>query len=185
MYASFYGRDEMTEFLIKEGADINQFNLSGQTALLWAVERQHYSTVKILLKNNADVNIFDKKGLSALHKAVRAGCLELVKLLIEEGSGEVNIRASKEFDCCTALQDACFYGFSDIVYYLLEHSADVDLQNSQGKTALHRAVYKNHFQIVQQLLDCGASLDVKENTERTALHWAAFFWTFGHSESTS
>jgi ankyrin repeat protein len=64
MYAAFYGREEMTEYLLQLGANINECNLSGQTALLWAVERQHFSIVKILLRHHAEVNICDKKGLS-------------------------------------------------------------------------------------------------------------------------
>jgi len=180
MYAAFYGRDEMTEYLLKLGAKIDECNLSGQTALIWAVERNYYSTAKILLHAHANADIADKKGLTALHKAVRSGNLNIVQLLIEEGRANIDMQASKEFDCCTALQDASFYGYREIVQYLLEHEASVDQRNAQGRTALHRAVYKNHSAIVQLLLDCGADLNARENTARTAIHWAAFF---GHLDT--
>jgi len=155
-------------------AKVDESNLSGQTALIWAVERQHNSVVKILLKKRADPNI-TQNGLSALHKAVRSGYLETVKLLIEEGQANLHMESSKETDCCSVLQDAAFYGRADIVQYLLEHEADVEQRNAQGRTALHRAVYKNHVSIVQLLLDCGADINSQDNNQRTCTHWAAFF----------
>jgi len=174
MYAAFYGRYEMTEYLLRLSVSVNEKNLCGQTALMNAVERSHRSVVEILVKANADVNITDQKGLSALHKAVRGSSFEIIKLLVEIGRANVNLVASKEAECCTPLHEASFYGQKEVVEYLLEHDAIVDQQNSQGKTALHRAVYKNYTDIVRLLLDCGAFVDAKDNHSRTSLHWAAF-----------
>jgi len=181
MYAAFYGREEMVQFLITQGANVDWMNSSGQTALMWAVERNHIATATILIrKGKANVNIADNKGLTALHTAVRYRCMEMVKILVEDGGAKLNMEITRDMDSYTVFQDAAFYGHLEIVEYLLEQGAKME-QKVQGRTALHRAVYKNHSSVAQFLLDCGAEVDaVEESNRRTSLHQAAFF---GHLET--
>jgi ankyrin repeat protein len=55
MYAVFYGKQEMVEYLITAGADINVQNLSKLTPLMWAVEREQLAIVEILISKGAKV----------------------------------------------------------------------------------------------------------------------------------
>ena len=48
--ASFEGHTEIAKILIENGADVNAKNNIGETALMWASEREYAEIVK-LLKN--------------------------------------------------------------------------------------------------------------------------------------
>jgi len=177
MYAAFYGKKDMVDFLLNLGADVNEYNLSRVTALMWAVERGQHSIAQTLLENGAKVNTKDEKGLTALYKATKMGCIAMVKLLVEIGKADVNLQAGPEFDCSTALQEAAYNGHEEIVRYLIEHDADVNEKNSKGRTALVRAVFKSQFGIIKCLIDIAddVDIDIPDLSGRTALHWAAFF----------
>jgi len=45
----------------------------------------------------------------------------------------------------------------NVVTYLVERGANVDLQDKKGNTALHGAIYKDHFEIAKELVALGAS----------------------------
>lgn len=70
-------RMELLNLLLKNGADINEQNKQGDTALLLAIPANFYpyfsdkiyKTVKMLLENGADPNIRNNQGLNALEKA--------------------------------------------------------------------------------------------------------------------
>lgn len=53
---------EITELLIEFGANVNERDSFGKTALFYAVEKNQPKLVKCLLKNNADMSIVDKMG---------------------------------------------------------------------------------------------------------------------------
>lgn len=66
MLATFYGNKEITEFLIKNGANktINQKTNKGQTALYFAQENGYHYLEKLLISNGADINIKNGDGFS-------------------------------------------------------------------------------------------------------------------------
>jgi len=69
MYAAFYGRELMITFLIDNGADLNVQNLSGETALMWAVECKTGRLSKFCCKEDVRPTrqIFKEKPLSTKH----------------------------------------------------------------------------------------------------------------------
>lgn len=174
MYASFHGRLDMVQYLIDNGADVNVSNLSGFTSLAWATERNHRAIVELLLKHGAQANQADNCGLTPLHKAARSGYIEICKLLVEVGGANLALTSKKENSGVSVLQEACSSGHMEAVLFLLDADADVDQQDSQGRTALIRAVLKNHAAIAEVLIKFGAIVNLADNTGRTPLHWAAF-----------
>ena len=69
-----------------------------------------------------------------------------------EGGGRVN--ATYERDGLSGL--AAGYGHERVVELLLQNGADVNLQNSNGGTALMIVALLNHPAVVQRLLRAGA-----------------------------
>ena len=65
------GNPQITEFLIKAGARVNQANKEGQTALMFAMNPRHKNPeiARILLSNGADVKLKDKSGRTAIDYA--------------------------------------------------------------------------------------------------------------------
>ena len=77
MYASFYAHTEMLNWLLQNGADPLIQNLSGVTALMWAIERNHLEVVDTLLKHENGkhaeklINMKDKQGFTGNYNTYR------------------------------------------------------------------------------------------------------------------
>lgn len=74
------GQINVTEDLIRSGADVNAANKDGMTALHLTVRNDYSlnpdsncSIAELLIKNNADVNYLNKYGRSALYYATSTG----------------------------------------------------------------------------------------------------------------
>jgi|SRR5208283_4418387 len=69
-------------FLLDHGADVNAVDSTGWTALMTAVESQHFDIARLLLRRGADATLRDRDGYRALDHLPRArGSKELRKLL--------------------------------------------------------------------------------------------------------
>lgn len=80
--AAYYGRDKIVEYLVSNGANVNETDLSGmKTALLIAIWKRHESTALLLLKLGADPNITTNGGATACRNAKRAGFVEVVRAI--------------------------------------------------------------------------------------------------------
>lgn len=65
MEAAWNGQEEMVQFLLNLGADINAVDGHGMTALIRAARCGHDKVFKILLSRGADATIKDRKGWTA------------------------------------------------------------------------------------------------------------------------
>jgi len=89
MYAA-KGEPAILKYLIEKGADINERDNEGKTALMEAVGsygEQRIQAIKMLLKNGAKVDEASGKGETALIMAAKRHDAETVRLLLEKGSG--------------------------------------------------------------------------------------------------
>ena len=91
-YASKGGNLENVEALIEQGADVNEADDQGYTALMKAAQEGQVEIVEALLEEGADVGAqsksFDKE--TALLLAAKHGHTEVVRILIEKGKADVN-----------------------------------------------------------------------------------------------
>ena len=92
-YASKGGNLENVETLIEQGADVNEADDQGYTALMKAAQEGRVDVVETLLESGADVsaraNSFDKE--TALLVAAKHGHTDVVRVLIEKGKADVNV----------------------------------------------------------------------------------------------
>lgn len=88
---------EISEFLIKNGADTNKtalvkmITIAGYfpkeiVPLIEAVRNNKLDLVKLMLSKGANINITDKDGTTALMTASKLGYAEIVQLLIQHGA---------------------------------------------------------------------------------------------------
>ncbi|KAF9884907.1 hypothetical protein FE257_000898 [Aspergillus nanangensis] len=74
--------------------------------------------------------------------------------------------------CTTPLQRAVQMGHGKIIRLLLEHHADSNEKDSEGKTPLINATIAGFEDVVDLLLSHGAGIEYVDHQHRSALHWA-------------
>ena len=141
--------------LLQEGADLNQPQGDGATALHWAVYRDDLETTRALLAAGAAVSIANDLGVTPLWLACNNGSAALVEALLEAGADPNAALPSGE----TPLMTAARTGNADAVRLLLVHDADVHAKEAaHGQTALMWAAAQSHPATVRMLLEHGASV---------------------------
>ena len=75
----------------------------------------------------------------------------------------------------TPLQAAAVLGHIAIVLFLLEHNADVNVQDEHNSTPLHEASGSGNLDIMQLLLGCGADVNVLDDRGDSPLHKASLY----------
>jgi ankyrin repeat protein len=69
MFAAKYGHKPIAEHLIASGANVDEENYSGETALMYAAMYGQKDIVELLLKNHANPNAKNDAGATALGAA--------------------------------------------------------------------------------------------------------------------
>jgi len=77
---------EKTKLLLPLKPDLNRADLTGHTALHWAVENYNLPLCKLLIEHGANVNAFSSSGLPILVKALLRKQQDLKALLVEAGA---------------------------------------------------------------------------------------------------
>jgi len=70
LWAAEYGRNEVLEFLLRHGADLDAEANTGQTALHWAVIGAQVETINLLLAHGANLETKNSYGGTALGQAI-------------------------------------------------------------------------------------------------------------------
>ncbi|KAJ7453730.1 ankyrin repeat-containing domain protein [Mycena latifolia] len=160
--ASAQGNDNMVQFLIHLGLDVNTFG----GALMAATYEGHESTVRLLLESNADAN-----AVPALFVASNEGHESVVQLLISLGA---NVNAvPEEAPFGTALQAASSRGYESIARLLIEAGADVNAWGNYFGTALLAASRAGHESLVRLLVEKKADINAQDKFYGTALQVAS------------
>ena len=144
----------------------------GSTPLHLAAEGGHLAVVEYLVKAGADLTLADAQGVQPVHLAAEKGQLAVLGSLLASRPRSVAATTSRNE---TALHLASAKGRTAVVEELmrLEAGRHVDLQSTEGWTALHHASINGHVDIVRLLLARGAARDLANAKGDTPLHLAA------------
>ena len=126
------------------GADLNQGEPFGATALGIACLRGHMDVARFLLSHGATSGQADPDGVSPILRACCAGQVDIVRLLLESG---VTVTSMPDHGLAP-LHAACCSGHLPIARLLLQHRASLDA-TLDGQTALDAARAGGHAGIVQ------------------------------------
>ncbi len=174
---------------IANGADVNAENYNGWTALMKA-SNGHFEIVKILVENGAGVNAENYNGWTALMEASQNGHFDIVKYLIANGAdvnaknewGETALDYAKTDEIRAYLAQAIkqkeFIDFAkqcdlENIRECLSSGININMVDSDGKTALMLACQKGYLDLVLILIAGGANVNAKDKNGKTVLNYAA------------
>ena len=171
MYAARGGRTDTIRLLVAWGADVNDRDLRGRTAIVWALEGEGgEDTVRFLLQKGAKASVWTDQGTPAINIAVekKGEKPSMVKLQLDAGA-DVN---SRDRDGRTALHLAAQRGFLQTGRLLTQKGAKLDGKDAQGHTPLHYAAINGQTAFAQMLLQAGASKEIPGTDGLTAAQLA-------------
>lgn len=163
--ASQEGQTEIVELLLANGADVT-VNWGGMTPLHQASNRE---IAEALVAHGADIRAKDHVGRTPLNTVHDPGAIEFI---IEQGKWDKN-------DLSKALNCAAYTYLVDTMRVLLDHGADINVRNRQGRTALSWAAQYGFLASLKLFLERGADANSRDKEGQTPLDWAV---TMGHSE---
>ena len=158
--SSYYYYDEMVEYLIRKGADVNLRDNEGKTALLWAASNS-LPNAKILVEHGAKVNIAANDGMTSFLQAtlgVSSGKvpIDLCELLRKNGANVNSELTRKNAKGWTALHYAVVNNDANLVKYLIKHGAKVNKFTAEGSSPLFLANLNDNQEIIKILMNAGA-----------------------------
>uniref|UniRef100_A0A3Q2PCW0 Poly [ADP-ribose] polymerase n=1 Tax=Fundulus heteroclitus TaxID=8078 RepID=A0A3Q2PCW0_FUNHE len=194
-------RKQVTELLLRKGANVNEKNKDFMTPLHVAAERAHNDIMEVLQKHGAKVNALDTLGQTALHRAALAGHLQTCRMLLGYGADATLVSlqgftaAQMGNEAVQQILNGMPLRNSDVDYRLLEaaKAGDLDTVKSlctaqnvncrdlEGRhsTPLHFAAGYNRVSVVEYLLHHGADVHAKDKGGLVPLHNAC---SYGHYE---
>jgi ankyrin repeat protein len=141
---------EIAHLLLSRGADVNQRNTRGESALLLAADAGDAELVRALLDKEADVNVSNKDGWTPLFFAANRGKADFVRALLDKGA-DINAKSVRGG---TPLMVAARSGSAEAIELLIARGAEVQAKNAEGKTALDFG--RDSGDIVRLLTQAGA-----------------------------
>jgi ankyrin repeat protein len=147
------------------GADRNERDGDGATALMLAAHAGDLGMVKTLIAAGADVNATDERGWGALMKSVYnadldRGFAEVARALIDAGA---DVEAPIGYGV-RPLMLAAGYGETAVVETLLDAGADVLARNEGGFTALMMVKQKHYVDVINLLHEAEQAAGVGEGS---------------------
>ncbi|XP_063395506.1 oxysterol-binding protein-related protein 1-like [Cydia fagiglandana] len=162
--ASYFAHVDVVEALLEAGADVDDVNEAGDTALHKASFIGNEELVILLLKHKADVNVMNGEGRTACDVCKTR---DVQRLLEAAQRSERHERERK-------LLNAAKAGQIEDIQALLSSSnpPNINCVDAQGNTCLHCAAYRGHARLAVLLLQNGVDTTLKNNSGQLAIDMA-------------
>ena len=193
LHDAMTGNVEIVKLLIENGAEVNSKDNSGNTPMHRIKYSNHDEKLNLLLKAGADINKKNDIGITPLQVAVfmpkdnylnsilkngGTSYNELLDSIIKEDVKNAKALVSENPEIVrsitghgnTPLHYAVEIGNLEIVEYLLDSGAEVDIKNNHLNTPLHLAASRGLIQISKLLIAKGADINAQNKDGRTPLH---------------
>jgi hypothetical protein len=172
-YAALCGFHDLVEHLITlHPQDVNADGGRYKRPLVAALAGEHFQTADLLRHNGANLDVRGWNEHTPFNAATRSGNFEVARKLVEYDPSYIN---DGEVDGWTPLFWSRVHNFKDdsFLQLLLDHGADINVQEKRGRTPLHVASGFGALEVVRLLLEHGADVEQKDNEGKTALQVAA------------
>ncbi|XP_046581763.1 uncharacterized protein LOC124289201 [Haliotis rubra] len=161
------GSLEIVEYLLSTfpSIDINKCGPQNRSAVMTASFYGHTDVVEYLQSKGADITRRDQYGQTCLHVACRSGHIKTAERLLQTFPID-----EKESNGMTPFMYAVKENYFDMAHFLVEHGADINVQNNRGQTSLHTLAWFGNAVGCAKLLDLGMHVDILDSTNRTPSH---------------
>ena len=170
LIAAKFGHVELCKWLFVNGCDVHAVTADGKSALDLAVDRGHANVCEFLFKVGFSPEDYVQGSHNIWYRAVKEDeRIEILDLLLSMNAAQVPDSSGS-----WPLHYAVASRKVHVIEALLEHGAEVGVQDHKGVTPLMLAVTPRSSDIMLMLLshDAGASIDMVDSHGRTALHYA-------------
>ena len=152
------GHDDMAEFLLFHGAEIDFKNMDGNSPLYFAMNFP--KIMKLLIRHGANVNDRNNEGFTPLHTAVSKGKEDAVKVLLRNGSDIDALRTSNfNYQQESSLHMAVRNDDFTMVQLFIHYNANINVKSGLGHTPLVLSITLNRTKISEILIQNGAFID--------------------------
>ncbi len=182
---------------IKEGANVNQLDEEGNSALHLAAEANATKCITQLLKAGADAMQKNAAGKTASELATAPRSLKVLKRAMTRRLQEIELCekiASGDNDALQAaikqkgfnpnmlnatnsmpvLAMVCEQGNVQIAKALIAAGADVNFASPDSRSILHKAIHSDNAELIKVLLKAGANPVAQSSNRATPLHDAVW-----------
>lgn len=169
-WSAINGQNSAADELLRRGADINNKDKFGRTALHYAAFYGSAETAATLLRIPlCNVDMRDKHGSTPLILAAEGGHVDAIQSLLGCGAG---INLTNKLGA-SALHEAAYNGHADAIGTLINSGSNLVIRDHDGNTAMHYAAEQGHSDCVNALLIGKADIRMCNNFEENILHIAA------------
>ena len=157
--AAMDGDRAAIEALLERGADVNEAQGDGMTALHWAADHGDAEMADLLIQAGANLDAVTRLGgYTPLLIAAEEGRIDVLLALLEAGADP---HARRDRSGTTALHFAAEVGSEEAIDALVRAGADVDvLEDEWGQTPLMFAASNNRTAALRSLLGHGADVSI-------------------------
>ena len=154
--AAMRGDGDQLLSLVEHGADVNEAQGDGMTALHWAVMNQDVESARSLIYAGANVRATTRlNAVTPLWLAAQSGDAVMVYMLLDNKADADTANG----DGVTPLMIASASGNPDVVHVLLERGANPNAaERTYGQTPLMFAAANNEADVITVLVDKGADV---------------------------
>lgn len=160
MKAAQNNYDDLVDFFIKNGVDVNRANDRGEKAIDIALVRENQKTIAILLAAGATVDENTLRSFLKLGKRLKYFKMILYNLTKDQLNSQDKDGRPLLFDVIDAIQR---FGSIDILKDFLDLGIDVNIKDGKGYTALFLKSTLTSPAIIDLLLQKGADIEIKAN----------------------
>ena len=140
------------------------------TELHWCADRDDAEeTVELVLNNGVDINIPALGNRTPVLWASVSSSSEFIKTLIDLGA---DVNAQRTEDKVSSLLLAAGFNNYATICLLLEHGADVNLQDNDGNAPLHRSTRGAFYEVSKLLIAARSNINLRNKKGRTPLYIA-------------
>lgn len=171
-----HGHNEIVEFLLSKGPDVDQENWDGYIPIHHAIVTENEAALDMLLGIaphlvRTQIDVWDLRGDNAFHFAARGGNPSIIRKLFDHAPDALH--AENKF-ARTPVHEAAQHGRLDAIKLLLEIAPSAfEPAGKEGLTPIHTAALGGKVALLEFFNERGMDLDRLDALGRSPLHFAA------------